>query len=133
MTFKKPSSPKPTEAELAILNALWKLGPSTVRAVHEELNQNQEQESGYTTTLKMLQIMTEKGLVKRDESQRSHVYEPLFTEQQVQRQLVGHLLDRAFGGSAKKLVMQALSGKKASREEIAEIRKLLDEMEKGSK
>jgi BlaI family transcriptional regulator, penicillinase repressor len=133
MTFKKLSSPKPTEAELAILNVLWKLGPSTVRAVHEELNQTQEQESGYTTTLKLLQIMTEKGLVKRDESQRSHVYEPLFTEQQVQRQLVGHLLERAFGGSAKKLVMQALSGKKASREEIAEIRKLLDEMEKGSK
>src|SRR5947208_8772083 len=112
MTFKKPSSPKPTEAELAILNALWKLGPSTVRVVHEELNQTAEQESGYTTTLKMLQIMTEKGLVKRDESQRSHIYEPLFTEQQVQRQLVGRLLDRAFGGSAKKLVMQALSGKK---------------------
>jgi BlaI family transcriptional regulator, penicillinase repressor len=131
MTFKKMTPPKPTEAELAILNALWKLGPSTVRAVHEELNQTQE--SGYTTTLKMLQIMTEKGLVKRDESQRSHVYEPMFSEQHIQRQLVGHLLDRAFGGSAQKLVMQALSGKKASREEIAEIRKLLDEMEKGSK
>src|SRR4051812_40928420 len=105
--MKKPTPPKPTDTELAILRTLWKLGPSTVRSVHEEMNVSQE--TGYTTVLKMLQIMTEKGLVKRDESERSHVYEPAFSEQQVQRQLLGHLVDRAFGGSAQKLVMQALS------------------------
>ncbi|MDB6123417.1 MAG: Transcriptional repressor, BlaI/MecI family [Pedosphaera sp.] len=127
--MKKLTPPKPTDTELTILRVLWKLGPSTVRTVHEEMNLSQE--TGYTTVLKMLQIMTEKGLVKRDESERSHVYEPAFSEQRVQRQLLGHLVDRAFGGSAQKLVMQALSTKKASAKELAEIRKFLDEMEKG--
>lgn len=127
--MKKPLPPKPTDTELAILRVLWRLGPATVRAVHAELNRATE--TGYTTVLKMLQIMAEKGLVKRDESERSHVYEPAFSEQDVQRQLVGHLMDRAFGGSAQKLVMQALSAKKASPAELAEIRRLLDEMEKG--
>ena len=127
----KKSPPKPTDSELAILRVLWRLGPATVRAVHDELNRDQE--TGYTTVLKLLQIMTEKGLVKRDESERSHVYRPAFAEQDVQRQLVGHLLERAFGGSAQKLVLQALSAKKASPAELAEIRKLLDEMEEGAK
>src|ERR1700733_1204451 len=110
--MKKNSPSKPTDAELAILRVLWQLGPATVRAVHDELNRVQE--TGYTTVLKLLQIMTEKGLVRRDESERSHVYRPVGSEQQVQRQLVGHLLDRAFGGSAQKLVMQALSTKKST-------------------
>jgi predicted transcriptional regulator len=127
--MKKNMPPKPTDAELAILRVLWRLGPATVRAVHAELSRVQE--TGYTTVLKMLQIMAEKGLVKRDESERSHVYQPAFSEQDVQRQLVGHLMERAFGGSAQKLVLQALSAKKASASELAEIRKLLDEMERG--
>jgi BlaI family transcriptional regulator, penicillinase repressor len=125
--MKKTLTPKPTDSELAILRVLWRLGPVTVRAVHDELRLAQE--IGYTTVLKLLQIMTEKGLVKRDESERSHVYRPAFPEQEVQRQLVGHLLERAFGGSAQKLVLQALAAKKATPGELAEIRKLLDEME----
>jgi BlaI family transcriptional regulator, penicillinase repressor len=129
LDMKKPRLPRPTDSELAILRVLWRLGPATVRAVHAELSR--EQETGYTTVLKLLQIMTEKGLVKRDESERSHVYEPVCSEQQVQRQLIGHLLDRAFGGSAQTLVLQALAAKKATPEELAEIRRLLDEMEGG--
>jgi predicted transcriptional regulator len=125
--MKKTRLPRPTDSELAILRVLWRTGPATVRAVHDELSRTQE--TGYTTVLKMLQIMTEKGLVKRDESERSHVYQPACPESEVQRQMVGHLLDRAFGGSAQKLVLQALSAKKASPAEFAEIRKLLDDME----
>jgi predicted transcriptional regulator len=127
--MKKSPTPKPTDSELAILRVLWSLGPTTVRAVHAELSRVRE--TGYTTVLKMLQIMTEKGLVRRNESERSHVYESAFTEQQVQRRLLGHLLDGAFGGSAPKLVMQALASKKASPAELAEIRRLLDELEGG--
>ena len=107
---------------------LWRTGPATVRAVHDELLRAQV--TGYTTVLKTLQIMIEKGLVKRDESERSHVYEPACPEQEVQRQLVGHLLERAFGGSAQKLVLQALSAKKATPAELAEIRRLIDKMER---
>jgi BlaI family transcriptional regulator, penicillinase repressor len=127
--MKNPRLPRPTDSELAILRVLWRLGPATVRAVHAELSR--EEETGYTTVLKLLQIMTEKGLVKRDESERSHVYQPVCSEQQVQRQLIGHLLDRAFGGSSQTLVLQALAAKKATPEELAEIRRLLDEMEAG--
>ncbi|MDB6018359.1 MAG: Transcriptional repressor, BlaI/MecI family [Pedosphaera sp.] len=127
--MKKSLPPKPTDTELAILRVLWRLGPATVRTVFDELNRAQA--TGYTTVLKMLQIMTEKGLVRRDESERSHVYETTFSEQQVQCQLVGHLLDRAFGGSAQKLVLQALATKKSSPQELAEIRKLLNELEGG--
>jgi predicted transcriptional regulator len=123
----KKSLPKPTDSELAILRCLWRLGPATVREVHSELADSQS--TGYTTILKLLQIMTEKGLVTRNESERSHIYKPASSEQQVQRQLIGHLLDRAFGGSAPQLVLQALSTKKASPRELAEIRKLLDDME----
>ena len=125
--MKRNSLPRPTDSELTILRVLWRGGPATVRAVHDELSKLQD--TGYTTVLKMLQIMTEKGLVRRDESERSHVYEPVCSEQQVQRQLLGHLLERAFGGSAQKLVLQALSAKKSSPEELAEIRKLLDRIE----
>lgn len=129
--MKKYLPPKPTDSELAILRVLWRLGPSTVRAVHDELNRGEA--TGYTTVLKLLQIMTEKGLVKRDESERSHVYTPSCSQEQVQRQLVGHLLERAFGGSARQLVMQALAAKKSSPSELAEIRRLLDEMQGGRK
>jgi predicted transcriptional regulator len=119
--------PRPTDAELAILRVLWERGPSTVRDVHDTLSETQE--SGYTTVLKMMQIMTDKGLVERDETNRAHVYHARATEQKTQRQLLSDLVDRAFGGSPVKLVMQALSGKKASADELAAIRTLLDEME----
>ena len=125
----KPNVPRPTDAELSILRVLWQRGPSTVREVREALARVKP--TGYTTALKLLQIMIEKGLVRRDESQRSHVYRAQLTEEHTQRQLVGDLLDRAFGGSARKLVMQALSAKQASPEELAEIRELLDEIERG--
>ena len=123
--------PKPTDGELAILRVLWGRGPSTVRQVLEELNRTQPAESGYTTVLKLLQIMTEKGLVRRDEAERSHVYEAARAEEETQQQLVRHLLDRAFGGAAHKLVMQALAAQPAAASELAEIRRLLDQMQKG--
>jgi BlaI family penicillinase repressor len=129
--MKKNVLPKPTDAELALLRVLWKRGPSTVREVWQDLGGDQE--TGYTTILKTLQIMRSKGLVERDETERSHVYRPAIGQEETQRQFVGHLLERVFSGSARKLVMQALSVKRASREELAEIRKLLDEMEGGGK
>ena len=116
--------PRPTDAELAILRVLWDLGPCTVRQVHEVLSR--ERPGAYTTSLKLLQIMTDKGLVSRDERDRSHVYQAKLTEEQTQRQLVRDLLDRAFGGSATKLVMQALAARRASAEELSEIRRLID-------
>ena len=122
---------RPTDAELAILRVLWQRGPSTVRQVHEVLSQDRE--TGYTTILKLLQIMNEKGLVERDESERTHVYQPKLTEEQTQQQLVGDLLEKAFGGSASQLVMQALSAKPASAGELARIRQLLDKLEGGKK
>jgi predicted transcriptional regulator len=120
--------PLPTDAELAILSVLWKRGPSTVRDVHEALRASHD--TGYTTVLKLLQIMTQKGLVKRDESQRSHVYRAAATADRTQKRLVGDLLDKAFGGSTSDLVMRALSVKPASAEELAAIRALLDEAER---
>jgi BlaI family transcriptional regulator, penicillinase repressor len=125
--MKKPRLPKPTDAELSILRVLWRRGPSTVRQVFEELTPAQS--VGYTTVLKLMQIMVEKGLLQRDDTERSHVFEATLAEEETQRQLVGHLLERAFAGSAHKLVLQALSAKKATRAELAEIRKLLKEME----
>ena len=119
--------PRPTDAELAILRVLWQRGPSTVRDVHEDLNRDGN--TGYTTVLKLLQIMTEKGHVVRDETERAHVYEARYSEQKTQRQLLSDLADRAFGGSAAKLVMQALSGRKASAEELGAIREFLDQLE----
>ncbi|HEY7497903.1 MAG TPA: BlaI/MecI/CopY family transcriptional regulator [Vicinamibacterales bacterium] len=117
-------TPRPTDAELTILRVLWERGPSTVRQVHDVLLR--ERPTAYTTALKLLQIMTEKGLVRRDERDRTHVYHPRLTEQQTQQQLIRDLLDRAFGGSSSKLVMQALAADRASAEELREIRKLLD-------
>jgi predicted transcriptional regulator len=121
---KHSDAPRPTDAELAILRVLWERGPSTVRQVHDVLLR--ERPTAYTTALKLLQIMTEKGLVRRDETDRTHVYHPRLTEEQTQRQLVRDLLDRAFGGSASKLVLQALAARRASPEELGEIRKLIE-------
>jgi predicted transcriptional regulator len=129
--MSKNELPKPTEAELAILRVLWQRGPSTVREVTEHLQD--ERGTGYTTALKLMQIMTEKGLVARDESSRTHIYEAVATAETTQRQLVSDLLERAFGGSAQQLVMQALSSKRASKAELAEIRSLLDELDKKAK
>src|SRR6476646_8055327 len=113
---------KPTDAELSILRVLWSRGPSTVRQVAEALGHD----TGYTTSLKLLQNMTEKKLVQRDESARTHVYRAAIGEEQTQRQLVSDLLDRAFGGSAAKLVLQALASRTSSAEELEEIKRLLD-------
>ena len=113
---------KPTDSEVAILRVLWARGPSTVREVAEAMGRA----GAYTTVLKLLQIMTDKGLVRRDESARTHVYKASASEEQTKRQLVADLLDKVFEGSAAKLVLQALSTGKASPEEIDEIRKLLD-------
>jgi predicted transcriptional regulator len=121
--------PRPTDAELEILRVLWDQGPSTVRDVHTTLQR--QREIGYTTVLKLMQIMSAKGLVARDETARAHVYQARVAQEQTQRQLVGHLLDRAFGGSAAKLMMQALSGRKASAVELAQMRRMLTDFEKG--
>jgi predicted transcriptional regulator len=125
------SVPRPTDAELAILRVLWERGPSTVRQVHDATSARRP--TGYTTTLKLLQIMADKRLVERDERDRSHVYSARVSEAQAQRQLTEDLLDRAFGGSAMKLVMQALSSRRASAEELAEIRKLIDSHQRGTR
>ena len=118
--------PRPTESELAILRILWERGPGTVREVVE----SSEPGTGYTTVLKMLQIMTGKGLVQCDNSSRTHVFRPTHPETQTQRQLVDDLMERAFGGSAHKLVLQALSGSKPSPQELAELRRLLNSLNK---
>jgi BlaI family penicillinase repressor len=122
---KSSTTPRPTDAELAILRVLWERGACTVRQVHDQLQPLRP--TAYTTALKLLQIMTEKGLVRRDESDRTHVYHARYSEEHTQRQLVRDLLDRAFGGSAPKLVMQALHGRRASSEELNEIRRLIDD------
>lgn len=124
MAVSRSATPRPTDAELSILRVLWERGPSTVRQVHEVLGR--ERPTAYTTALKLLQIMTEKGLVDRDDRDRTHVYRARLTEEQTQRQLVRDLLDRAFGGSATKLVMQALASRRASPDELREIRRVID-------
>ena len=121
--------PRPTDAELGILKALWRLGPSTVRQIKEDLDQDRE--TGYTTVLKLLQIMTEKRLVERDESQRVHVFKARLTQEQTQQQLVDDLLQKAFSGSASQLVLRALEGKKASALEMAQIKELIERLEGG--
>jgi len=118
----------PTEAELEILNILWATGPTTVREVHSQISKG----VGYTTVLKQMQMMQEKGLLSRTEEHRSHVYAPHIEKQQTQRRLARNLLQRAFAGSARDLVLGALSAQKVSRKELADIRKLLDEYEKGN-
>ncbi len=123
--------PRPTDAELEILTVLWSIGPATVRGVHEVISRRRPAQ--YSTVLKFMQIMAEKGLVRRDESRRAHVYEAARPREWTQRQLAGHLLERAFNGSAKALLMGALSARKATKEELAELRKLLDEYRRGEK
>ena len=123
---KEPAPPLPTDAEIAILAVLWRQGASTVREVHEALGKG----SGYTSTLKLMQLMFEKGLVVRNERYRSHLYEPRAPKEQTQRQIAGDLLKRAFEGSTKSLVLGALAAQPASGKDLAEIRSLLDEFEK---
>src|SRR5262245_14525969 len=126
--MKQPPLQKPTASELEILRVLWSRGPSTVRDVHEALAQTKD--VGYTSVLKFLQIMTAKGLVRRNETQRAHVYEAGLPAEQTKRQLAGDVLQRVFEGSASQLMMHALAGQKASRQEIEEIRRLLDDYER---
>lgn len=126
-THVTPGLPEPTETELEILSVLWQFGPSTVRQVNEALERHG---LAYTTVLSMLQIMYQKGLVSRDDSERAHVYAPALSKHQTQRQILGELLHRVFEGSTAELVMQALgSAKPASTEEIGKIRARLDELE----
>lgn len=125
------SHPKPTAAELEILGVLWRLGPSTVRQVHEALGEHRA--SGYTTTLKFLQIMAEKGLVVREESARAHVYTPAVERAATEGRLVDELRERVFGGSAAALVLRALESRTASEEELASIRRMLDQYQEKAK
>lgn len=130
-TPETSSLPRPTDAELEILRVLWDRGSATVREVQEAMEPRRS--AGYTTVLKLLQIMTEKGLVRRDETERAHVYRARLARNETERQLVGDLLDRAFGGSASRLVMQALASKAATPEELAQIRRFLDTVPGGAK
>ena len=123
--------PRPTDAELEILTVLWSIGPATVREVYDVINRRRPAQ--YSTVLKFMQIMAEKGLVRRDEKERAHIYEAARPREWTQRQLAGDLLERAFSGSAKALLVGALSARKATKEELAEMRKLLDEYRKGEK
>jgi len=128
----KPERPRPTEAELSILRVLWENGPLSVRAVFRKLNDQKPGEGkviGYTTVLKLMQIMTDKGLVARDESCRPQIYRPCDPQVKTQRQLLRHMLDRVFGGSTRNMVLQALSQKKTSPRDLKEIEKLLDRIE----
>ncbi len=125
MTIKKL---KPTESELEILNILWDKENATVREVHEELSKNKE--SGYTTTLKLLQIMFEKGLVTRDDSNKTHIYQPAVTKQKTQKQFLDKMINSLFSGSSTQLVLQALGNQKASKGELQEIQKYLDNLKK---
>src|ERR1700693_2566001 len=122
---------KPTASELEILHVLWGRGPSTVREVHDALKEKKD--LGYTTVLKLLQIMTTKGTVRRNETQRAHVYEACLPAEQTKRQLAGDMLQKVFEGSASQLMMHALAGSKSSPEEIGELRRLLEEYERGGR
>jgi BlaI family penicillinase repressor len=123
--------PRPTDAELEILAVLWSTGPATVRQVHELISQRRPAQ--YSTILKFMQIMADKGLLLRNEEQRAHIYKAARPREWTQQQLAGHLLERAFSGSAKALLIGALSAKKTTKSELAEIRKLVDEYAKGAK
>lgn len=122
---------KPTESELEILQILWQNGTATVRDVHEELSKTKD--AGYTTTLKLMQIMHDKGLVKRDESMRTHIYQPAVNKERTQKHLLDKMIDSLFGGSSTQLVLQALGSgeQKVSAEELAQIQTLLDNLKKG--
>jgi len=130
MKRSNPVPPRPTQAELEILRVLWQLGPSSVREVQQTLSETRA--TGYTTVLKLLQIMARKGLVARDERERTHVYRAALAQEQTQRQLVTDLLERAFGGSASQLILQALATRRASADEMDEIRKMLDKAQRRS-
>jgi BlaI family penicillinase repressor len=119
--------PKPTDSELEILQVLWQDGPATVRTVNEQLSKNRE--VGYTTTLKIMQLMLEKGLVQRDDEGRSHIYRAAVREQDTQGLLLDRFVEATFGGSALKLVMQALGHRRTSSDELAQIRRLLNDIE----
>lgn len=125
------SKQKPTDSELEILQILWSYGPSTVKFVNEKLNDKKE--VGYTTTLKFMQIMFDKGFVERDEKERSHVYSAKLKEREIQKVLVDKLLDTAFSGSAANLVMHALGNSKTSKEDLAKIREYINQIERGDK
>ncbi|TAH20941.1 MAG: BlaI/MecI/CopY family transcriptional regulator [Cytophagales bacterium] len=120
---------KPTESELEILQLLWQKGSCTVREINEELSKKKESEIGYTTTLKTMQIMHEKGLISRDDTAKTHIFTAVATESDTQKQLLDRFMDSVFRGSAMKMVMQALGNQHTTAEEIAEIKKLIDEME----
>ena len=122
---------KPTDAELEILQILWEFGPATVRFINDKLNEKKE--VGYTTTLKIMQIMTDKQLLVREKSGKSHIYSSTVKEKDSQRLLLNRFLENAFSGSASKLVMQALGNHRTSKEELNQIRELLDKIEKGNK
>jgi predicted transcriptional regulator len=123
--------PRPTDAELEILTVLWSIGPATVRDVYNVISRRRSAQ--YSTILKFMQIMTDKGLVRRNDSQRAHVYQAARPREWTQRQLAGDLLQRAFSGSAKELLVGALSARKITRQELAELRKLLDDYKEGAK
>lgn len=127
----RPASEQPTEVELQILNALWELGPSPVRHIHNELSK--QKETNYSTTVKMLSVMLEKNLVKRDDSVRPQIFRAAVTRQNAQKKMLKGLIHKVYEGSAKSLVMQALSTQKASPEDLAEIRQLLDRLEEEKK
>ena len=128
-SMSKAPPPKPTDSELEILHVLWQHGPATVRAINDHLSQRRQAEVGYTTTLKILQLMLEKGLVRRDDADRSHVYRAAVREQETQGLLLDKFVDATFGGSALKLVMQALGSRQTSADELAQIRRLLNDIE----
>ena len=125
----RKANPRPTDAEIEILHVLWESGPSTVRLVHETISQTKP--SQYTTTLKLMQIMATKGLLDRNESERSHVYDAAIPREHTQRQMAVDLMDRAFAGSLRGLVVGALDGRKATKQELAELRELIEEHEQG--
>jgi predicted transcriptional regulator len=131
--MKNKNLPRPTETELEILRVLWKHGPSTVRQVHKILNGERKTEVGYSTTLKMFQVMTQKGLVERDETVRPQIYTTCVPQEQTQRQLVKDLLKRAFGGSLRQMVMHALPDEEATNEELEQLEQLLDKFEEKKK
>jgi len=123
---RKPSI-QPNDVELAILRALWDRGPSPVRDVHEALQHSRD--TGYTSTAKMMQVLCDKGLLTRDESKRPQLYSPAVPEEQTQKQIVRHMIQKVFGGSARKLVLRAVESEQLPADEVAEIRKLLKKME----
>jgi predicted transcriptional regulator len=131
--MKNKNLPRPTETELEILRVLWKHGPSTVRQVHKILNGERKTQVGYSTTLKMFQVMTQKGLIERDETVRPQIYTTRVPQEQTQRQLVKDLLKRAFGGSLRQMVMRALPDEEATNEELEQLGQLLDKFEEKKK